>query len=473
MSSEPMRAHEGEVEVAIDRPTEHVAIRVSSVSKCYEIYARPQDRLKQSILPRLQRLTGRQALHYYKQFWALNDISFEVRKGDSVGIIGRNGSGKSTLLQIICGTLAPSAGHVETSGRIAALLELGSGFNPEFTGRENVFLSGVLLGLSQQEIEARFDDIAAFADIGEFIEQPVKQYSSGMYFRLAFAVIAHVKADILVIDEALAVGDAFFTQKCMRFLRKFMETNTLLFVSHDAGAVNNLCNRAIWIEAGRLLDQGAPKAVTEKYLEAFFEAQHGKSSSTKIKPEYLPSETRQREDQRAKYFRDSNLRNDIEVFQFDPAAEGFGAGGASIIDVTIRDGDGTPLSWVVGGELVRVSIWVKSAARFESTIVGFFVKDRFGQILFGDNTFLSFRDHPVAMEDGDILVAEFDFRMPRLAQGDYSISAAVASGTQNAHVQQHWIHDALVFKSGGNVGVTGIVGLPMERISLIRQPAAG
>src|SRR3990167_2532409 len=191
------------------------AIKITNLSKCYHIYDKPHDRLLQMLM------RGRK--QYYREFWALNDVSFEIKKGETVGIIGRNGSGKSTLLQMICGTLNPTKGQVETHGRIAALLELGSGFNPEFTGRENVYMNASVLGLSNEEIDARFDDIAAFADIGEFIEQPVKTYSSGMMVRLAFAVIAHVDADILVIDEALSVGDAFFTQKCMRFLRKFME----------------------------------------------------------------------------------------------------------------------------------------------------------------------------------------------------------------------------------------------------------
>src|SRR6266542_6439942 len=210
-------------------PAPEVAISVRGVGKMYRIYDRPQDRLKQMLW------RGRRT--YGREFWALRDASFEVRKGETLGIIGRNGSGKSTLLQIIAGTLAPSEGEVTVNGRVAALLELGSGFNPEFTGRDNVFLNGSILGFSREEMAARFDEIAAFADIGEFIEQPIKTYSSGMVVRLAFAVIAHVDADILVIDEALAVGDACFTQKCMRFLRRFMEKGTVLFVSHDISSV--------------------------------------------------------------------------------------------------------------------------------------------------------------------------------------------------------------------------------------------
>ena len=229
-------------------------------------------------VPRVQHLLGRPPKQYFREFWALKDVSFEIKKGETVGVVGRNGSGKSTLLQLICGTLAPTNGSVETTGRIAALLELGSGFNPEFTGRENVYLlNASILGLSEAEIDAKYDEIVAFADIGEFVDQPVKQYSSGMYVRLAFAVIAHVNADILVIDEALETsGDAFFVQKCMRFLRNFMETGTVLFVSHDTGAILNLCQTAVWLRNGAIAAMGAPGDLIKHYLEKLYEAQQGK-----------------------------------------------------------------------------------------------------------------------------------------------------------------------------------------------------
>lgn len=261
-----------------------VVIRVEGLSKHYQIYDTPRDRLKQFVLPRLQHLTRRPVRQYFHEFKALDDISFEVRRGETVGIIGRNGSGKSTLLQIVCGTLAPTSGTVETRGRIAALLELGSGFNPEFTGRENVYLYASVLGLKREEVAARFESIEAFADIGEFIEQPVKTYSSGMVVRLAFAVIAHVDADILVIDEALAVGDAFFVQKCMRFLRRFMEHGTILFVSHDTSAVINLCNHAIWLANGKIRFQGSSKDASERYLAAMFESEQQGEPAQAPKP---------------------------------------------------------------------------------------------------------------------------------------------------------------------------------------------
>jgi len=248
-----------------------IAIRVQNLSKCYQLYDRPEDRLKQSIYPRLQRLAGKQPKQYFHEFWALKDVSFEIRKGETVGIIGRNGSGKSTLLQMICGTLSPTSGSVQTYGRIAALLELGAGFNPEFTGRENVYMNAAILGLSQEETDARFEEIAAFAEIGDFIDQPVKTYSSGMYVRLAFAVQVCVDPDTLIVDEALAVGDAYFVHRCFHRIREMKARGkTILFVSHDTGSVKNLCDRAVWIDVGTLRLIGDPDEITRQYRAYLF-----------------------------------------------------------------------------------------------------------------------------------------------------------------------------------------------------------
>lgn len=248
--------------------SEDVAIRVSGIGKCYHLYDKPQDRLRQSIYPRFQRWFGREARCYAHEFWALRDVSFEVKRGETIGIIGRNGSGKSTLLQIICGTLAPTYGHVKTNGRVAALLELGAGFNPEFTGRENVYMSGALLGVSKREMDERFDDIAEFADIGDFIEQPIKIYSSGMFVRLAFAVQTAIDPEVLIVDEALAVGDAAFTAKCMRRMRQLVDGGTtILFVSHDMGSVRQLCSSAVWLDHGKIVTIGSALETSSAYLE--------------------------------------------------------------------------------------------------------------------------------------------------------------------------------------------------------------
>ena len=245
---------------------DNIAIKVGNLSKCYQIYNQPHDRLKQSINPRMQRLFGKLPKKYFREFWALKDVSFDVGKGETVGIIGRNGSGKSTLLQIICGTLGPTMGEVETYGRVAALLELGAGFNPDFTGRENVYMNATVLGLNQTEIDDRFSDIAAFADIGEFIEQPVKLYSSGMYARLAFAVAISVNPNILIVDEALAVGDEAFQRKCFARMEQIKADGaTILLVAHSGALITQLCDRAILLNEGMNLYTGEPKQAVAWY----------------------------------------------------------------------------------------------------------------------------------------------------------------------------------------------------------------
>lgn len=430
------------------------AISVRNVGKTFRLYKRPQDRL-------LQRFSRKPL---FREFHALADIGFEVKKGETVGIIGRNGSGKSTLLQLICGTLTPTHGDITVNGRIAALLELGAGFNPEFTGRENVYLNATILGLTREEIDARLDDIFAFADIGEFVDQPVKTYSSGMYVRLAFAVIAHVDADILVIDEALAVGDALFTQKCMRFLREFREKGTILFVSHDSHAVTNLCQRAIWLKEGRIAEQGPAKDVAESYLASLFASANRKEEAPAAQAQMAKPE--EWVDQRLPYLNASPLRNDIEVFRFDPKASAFGHGHAAITDVRLENDEGQPLAWVVGGEIVTLRVKVECRLPLDRPIIGFFVKDRLGQNLFGDNTYLSYADNPVQVDGGGELQVRFRFPMPLLPVGDYSIAVAVANGTQLEHVHHHWIHDALIFRSQCSAVASGLVGIPMLSIKL-------
>ncbi len=245
-----------------------IAMKVENISKMFQLYNQPQDRLKQSIFPRFQRMVGQSPKMYFREFWALRDISFEIEKGETVGIVGRNGSGKSTLLQIICGTLTPTTGSVAVDGRLTALLELGSGFNPEFTGRENVYLSGSILGFTREEMNSWFDDIASFADIGSFMDQQVKFYSSGMYVRLAFATNIMVQPDIMVIDEALAVGDMKFQVKCMSALRRKQEAGaTIFFVSHDINTVKSLCTRAIYLEGGSMQAIGPAVDVSNAYFK--------------------------------------------------------------------------------------------------------------------------------------------------------------------------------------------------------------
>jgi lipopolysaccharide transport system ATP-binding protein len=249
-----------------------VAVRADHLSKCYFVYDSPQARLKQFVVPRLQRWTGRKTERYFQEFWALRDVSFEVTKGESFGIVGRNGSGKSTLLQMIAGTLRPTTGEIQYNGRLAALLELGSGFNPEFSGRDNVYLSGALLGLSRREIDDRFDAIASFADIGTYLDQPVKSYSSGMVVRLAMAVQTQINPEVLIVDEALAVGDALFQKRCFRQWERMLSDGcTLLFVSHDQEIVRNLTQRAILLDRGQMICCGPTQDVLFRYRQALQE----------------------------------------------------------------------------------------------------------------------------------------------------------------------------------------------------------
>lgn len=248
--------------------SDNLAIAVRNLSKCFHLYDKPRDRLLQMVS------FGRK--QYYRDFWALRDLSFEVQRGETIGVIGRNGSGKSTLLQMICGTLTPTTGEIWTRGRIAALLELGAGFNPEFTGRENVYLNASILGLTNRETDERFDDIAAFADIGSFIDQPVKMYSSGMYVRLAFAVAINSTPDVLIVDEALAVGDTRFQYKCMRRIKEIQGSGAaVLFVSHDVGSVRTLCQRAVWLDKGGLRMIGQVANVTSRYAEFMYHDENG------------------------------------------------------------------------------------------------------------------------------------------------------------------------------------------------------
>ncbi len=446
-----------------------IAIRVQGLSKCYGIYANPRDRLKQFILPRLQRLIGQAPKQYFREFWALKDVSFEIKKGETVGIIGRNGSGKSTLLQMICGTLSPTSGSIQTNGRIAALLELGSGFNTEFTGRENVYMNASVLGLSNEEIDARFDDIAAFADIGQFIEQPVKIYSSGMFVRLAFAVIAHVDADILVIDEALAVGDAVFTQKCMRYIRDFQKRGTLLFVSHDIGSVQNLCKTGIWLGHGSTQMIGASKEVAEAYLQYTLQETYGNNAKLSTLKKGTTTEEVNNEatlhdntvvapliDYEAKLTVQDNITD----------AKGWQTGAADLLSIQLARLDGLTEEAFSGGEQVRVTIRAKANQELAHPIIGFIVRDRLGQELFGENT-LPFTDlNPVPVKAGQEFFAEFVFQLPMLPNGQYAVMASVADGNLYDHIQHHFLHDVLILTVTSSKIRWGLVGITFEQVIL-------
>lgn len=450
MSSEP---------VSTTHAVGDVAIEARALSKCYQLYDKPVHRMWQSLLGGNRR--------FYREFWALRDVDFEVHRGETLGIVGRNGAGKSTLLQLIAGTLKPTEGHARVHGRVAALLELGSGFNPDFTGRQNVYLNAAILGLTRKEVEARIEDILAYAEIGEFVDQPVRNYSTGMVMRLAFSVVTHVDADILIIDEALAVGDAFFMQKCMRYLREFRKRGTMLFVSHDGSAVTSLCDRAIWLEHGRVQAIGEARKVMESYIEASLVDRRG----TATQPRQLqdkPLLARQRQiDPRQDLLDRSTLRNDMRILPFEPESSGFGEHKVRIVYVSICNEQGRDIALALAGECVTLRIELVAEQAVDNAITGFYVKNRLGQLMFGDNTGLS-HVGDFALNAGQSFQACFQFIMPRLVPGEYFIAAGVSEGTQEQHVVQHWLHEALRFSAEGGSMVAGLVGIPMLDVRVER-----
>jgi len=444
------------------------AIKVEGVGKNYRLYDKPHHRL-------LQMLRGEKKT-YYRDFWAVNDVSFSVRKGETVGIIGRNGSGKSTLLQMICGTLTPTTGSIAVNGRVAALLELGAGFNPEFTGRENVYMNAAVLGLSHEAIDARFAQIAAFADIGDFIEQPVKTYSSGMFVRLAFAVIAHVDADILVIDEALSVGDAFFTQKCMRFIQQFQANGgTLLFVSHDMGTVMNICQSAIMLFAGgrRTAIMGTAETLCKEYLNQIYDdpARHQQVEQQRIQQGQSASLERV---STSKVLTGAAPEKNVYVLSaFRAEADSFGVGGATIVDVGFFAEDGERLMTIEGGQAVRLVVYVLANQTLMYPAVGIMLKDRLGQYLYTAGTDESFRHHHLVFQAGDKVCTTFHFTMPILLRGVYTFNVAVAEGTGDAHIQHHWIYDAIKIEAVSGSVVHGLgEPLNMEMTMAFLQPVS-
>jgi lipopolysaccharide transport system ATP-binding protein len=445
-----------------------VIVDVKNLSKKYEIYSQPYHRLLQTLF-----MGHRQ---FYKEFYALKDISFTVRKGECIGIIGRNGAGKSTLLQVLAETLFPTSGEVNINGRIAALLELGSGFNPEFTGVENIYMYGAILGLNNQQINERYQKIVDFADIGDAINQPVKTYSSGMAMRLAFAVAAHIDADILIVDEALAVGDVVFVQKCFAFLRNFIKDHTVILVTHDIASVRDLCGRVIWLKDGRIEADGDPRTVTDDYLAYCYE--DTSSAESKDEVETVAEEkavekitekttvTRACDTRLALWEEHPEAVPLYKIFEFDENAPSFGKGGAKMRKVAFCDEEGNTLRAVSGGERVRLVFEIDILEDMSSPIVGFSFRNNRGENLFGDNTFECYQNNPVRLSAGEVLEAVFEFEMPRLPSGEYAMHAAIADGTQDEHVQHQWFHNCLTMTSlyHGKTGV--LVGIPMHGISL-------
>jgi lipopolysaccharide transport system ATP-binding protein len=429
-----------------------VMVSVRGLSKAYRIYRRTEDRLKELVLRR----------RYHEDFWAVRDVDLLVSRGETVGLIGRNGSGKSTLLQLICGTVRPSRGEVEVRGRVGALLELGAGFNPEFTGRENVWVNAAVLGLSDREIAARFDAIAAFAGIGEYMDQPVKHYSSGMYARLAFAVCAHVDADVLVVDEALSVGDGAFQQKCMRHLHASRQRGALVFVSHDLAVVSRLCDRVLWLEQGAVRAAGPARDVCRQY-QASLAGDLLRPAQDVADHGGRDARSTVREPVRDARWAGANV---IELDDFDPDAPWFGHAGAMIEDAGFYEPGGARLRTVSGGADVELRIRCRAERLLTRPIVGFILRDRLGQNIAGDNTHLSYWSDPPRIAPGQIFTASFQFQMPYLAAGDYSLAPSIIEGIQADHMHLQWIEDAIWLHAVQSPVRRGIVGVPMKEIRL-------
>lgn len=422
-----------------------LAIRVSDVSKRYELYAQPRDRLKQFVMPRLRQAVGLPQRDYFREFWALRNVSLEVRRGESVGIVGRNGSGKSTLLQIITGTLFATTGTIETHGRIAALLELGSGFNPDFTGRENVFLNASLLGLESGEVRDKFDDIAAFADIGEHMDQPVKTYSSGMLVRLAFAVQVQVQPDILIIDEALAVGDALFQKRCFARLARLADDGvTLLFVSHDQESVRVLTRRALLLDHGRVRAWGASPQVILDYRRQLHEEELAELGAQAL---------------RAATVAPPSADPASEAVASAGGAMEFGSRRARILGVQTCDANGNPASVFFPGDRVEIRIEGEVQAELDRLNIGVRIRSKEGVKLYSWGTLnqdqASLRANPAAQvfwnrkfAVGERFAVRLSFDC-RLGANLYEIQAYATHEDTPDFANQtmlHWLDEAAFFQ---------------------------
>lgn len=393
-------------------------VEFSGVSKSYSIYASPGDRLKELIS------LNRRKQH--RDFWALRDVSFEIRRGETFCIVGENGSGKSTLLQLVAGILQPSSGTVEVRGRVSALLELGSGFNPEFSGRDNVYLNGAILGFSRREMDLKYEHIINFAEIGEFIHQPVKTYSSGMVVRLAFAVAIHVDPEILLVDEALAVGDIYFRQRCMRKVHELRARGiTILFVSHATGDVKALGDRALWLDAGHVRDIGQTDKVVARYLAAMAQKDSAWVSSHRLETR---APTQAPRSEVAEHIPNIDYRH--------------GDGRAEIIGIQVLDFSGEPISVLEPNSTIVVRISTRAHDQVPCPIVGFMFRNHLGMDFAGTNTARECYELP-AMSAGDVFTVDFHVELPELYASTFSFSPAIADGALEQYSICDWIDNAI------------------------------
>ncbi len=399
-----------------------IAISLEDVSKEYLLYRKPIERILEIFHPFRKK--------YHSSFCALSDINFQLKKGESLGVIGRNGCGKSTLLQLITGIQKPTKGSVHVNGRISALLELGAGFNPEFTGRENVYLNTAILGFSKQETDDRFKEIAEFADIGEFIDRPVKTYSSGMYIRLAFAVAVSVKPEILIIDEALSVGDIFFQQKCMTHMQKMMEGCTIVLVSHDTHSIVNLCDRVLLIEDGKVIFQGDPVEAVSEYTKILHDEHFSGSKDRVEHDENVPE---------AVLAKVTAVEDDFPQWINVPAKEKSGVEEVTIEYLSITH-KGKPVNIVQKGDLVSIRMLVHASHEMDEIIFGYNIKDRIGNAIFGENS-LCLENPALSLKTGYSLI-EYTFSWPEVYPYKYTMTVGIGQGLiPLGHVVQCWVHD--------------------------------
>lgn len=428
-------------------------VEFRGVSKNYPIYSSPSARLKELLC--LNRVS------FHHDFAALDDVSFQIACGETFCIVGENGSGKSTLLQIVAGILHPTTGDVVVRGRVAALLELGTGFNPEFTGRQNVYMNAAILGLSRQEIDAKFSRIEEFAEIGEFIDQPVKTYSSGMGVRLAFSVAIHVEPEILLVDEALSVGDIYFRQRCMRKVHEMREAGvTILFVSHAVAEVKALGDRAMWLEAGRIKDIGKTDVVVTRYMAAMVEKDNAYLAGTHRKAQGDPHES---------------VKAPEIVDTIPNIDHRFGDGRAELLGIAILNAAGQPLYVLEPSSTIIVRISVRAIEDIVLPIVGFMMRNHIGLDFAGTNTAREAFDLP-PMAAGDIYTIDFHVQLPELYPSAFSFSPAIADGTLHSYRTCDWVDNAIVLQMGpGDGEVYGHIHLPcrveLNRSLATRSPA--
>ena len=413
------------------------AVEFQAVSKSYAMYRKPGDRLKE--------LASFNRLKRHRDFWALHDATFEIRRGETFCIIGENGCGKSTLLQIVAGILEPTSGTVNVHGRVSALLELGAGFNPEFSGRDNVYLNGSILGLSTRQIDERYAEIEAFAEIGEFIRQPVKTYSSGMVVRLAFAVAIHVDPEILLVDEALAVGDIYFRQRCLRKVHELRARGvTILFVTHAVGEVKEIGDRAMWLDRGRVAEIGDPGAVVSHYLAAMTE------KDTSYRHSAAPAAPSPAAAARAP-----------EIVETIPNIDHrFGDGRAEIIGIAVLDERGRPLELLEPSSRIVVRISARAKEAISMPMIGFMLRNQLGMDFAGTNTAREGTPMP-PLRAGDTVTVDFHLELPELYPAAFSFSPAIADGPLTGYAMCDWIDNAIALQMSRTAGqIYGYIHLP-------------